>query len=210
MQRLLSVMGMVLSAAALAVAAAAAGGEKPRRENPRPRLEDIRARARKLSEKILEEEKFLQRAREEVQRAAGEARGLEDAARLPAPETLRASVRKTLSANWDLFIHRYLLASGRIGVLEEPDRRRAHSLERLWAAALARHHLPEDQKRRASRILAETQLLYLKARRALRPWPGALRLEKERLIGDAGKRLGAFLPPQAARAAARTLAERLR
>lgn len=189
LSRVMPVLGIVLSATALIVAIAAASVERPEPEDMGPRFEDARQRVAGLQEHVVKEGDFITGENANVQRAEQAAASLEESVKVPDEKAARKAAAEVLDANWPEFIRAYYYAGGRIGVLDDGDRRRADIFKRMWSAALKQQPLTDDQRNKAAGIIGETQALFSKAKPLLAKWPKAVEIERNRLIDDACRKL---------------------
>lgn len=210
LKRVLPVAGMLLSCAALLVAFFCAGLEGADTEAAKAHLTHSDERVTSLQAHLGGEQAFLQQSTEHCQRIEAAAEALVTAVQPPDRKALEGMAGKVLDANWPLFMHRYYLATGNIGVLADADGAAVKAAERLVRDDLKRLGLGAKEEEKAGRVIAETFVLFGKARRTLHKWPQAVELERGRLIDEAMHNLKRVVPAQYLERAKRTLEERLR
>jgi hypothetical protein len=108
----------------------------------------------------------------------------------PGEQEIADRVKALMSGKWDEFIAKAYLASGRIGVIQPTDGRTLKTIGDKVKIEFDKLGLRGDSADKAAKVVAETAVLYGRARVALASNPGALAFERKRLISEAGRKLG--------------------
>ena len=108
----------------------------------------------------------------------------------PGEKEIADRVSKVVSGKWDEFIAKAYLASGRIGVIQSSDGRTLKTIGDKVKVEFDKLGLRGDSADKAAKVVAETAVLYGRARVALASNPGALAYERKRLISEASRKLG--------------------
>jgi len=108
----------------------------------------------------------------------------------PEEKEIADKVSKVMSGKWDEFIAKAYLASGRIGVIRPTDGNTVKTIGNKVKVEFEKLGLRGDSADKGAKVVAETAVLYGRARATLASNPGALAYERKRLIGEASRKLG--------------------
>ncbi|MBN1808923.1 MAG: hypothetical protein JW909_07615 [Planctomycetes bacterium] len=189
MQRALSLLTIVLAVAAFVVLAMTEKRDTRSLQNAAGRANNLEDRSQKASSSFQQTSATLQ---DLEMRTGTLSVKIEESLKPLSPPSRDAVLARTddvMKHNWSEFLAKFCLAQGSIGVVSSSDSRTVKALQGSLSKELEKFGIRGKELDQASQTLAESIVLYGKARIVLGRDRGALQVERSRLISDARRKL---------------------